>query len=313
VSGHEQVPQRAEQEKELPSTSNGNTNQQRRRVISQYTRNQNTYPTTYAYNGQDRWTGPQISGAAFPVIHATETIMALESGLAIDPVEYDLLHNVPIFHGQEPLDAPVNPSPYHIVEHNNTLNLTYYGPLNGPHSVSTPSIRPQQQQLPYPPNPANAPPSHQTTYAYDPEQPNNVYGNSDSQIQNPHNAASISTTPRSPGPKVGQPIPADLTPVITALRALPHVSGTEKHPVRTTLKFPFKEDALTAPQQQQIRQNFYSGSGYLRSNADLMGWFGDETVFSRVFWDYLVKGEPRAKRVKRDKGGGGKRQKRELG
>jgi hypothetical protein len=211
------------------------------------------------------------SGAPFPAIHAIETIMALESGLRIDPVLYDLIH--------------------------------------GPHDVFTQNIgRYQQQQRLY-----------QQNNACDPKQSNNAHLNNNYNNhvqQHPRHAAGTpapqtTATPRAPGPKVGQPIDARLNPVIAALRALPPVSDTGKHPVRTTLKFPFNENALTAPQQALIRQNFRSGSGYIRSGADLMDWYGDESVFSKVFWEYLIQGQSRAKRVKRDKGGGRKRQKRE--
>jgi hypothetical protein len=194
------------------------------------------------------------SGAPFPAIHAIETIMALESGLRIDPVFYDLIH--------------------------------------GPHHVFTQNIgRYQQQQRLY-----------QQNNAHDPGRPNNAYSNNQYNNpiqQHPHHDVAISapqntTAPRAPGPKVGQPIDARLNSVIAALRALPPVSDTEKHPVRTTLKFPFNENALTAPQQVLIRQNFHSGSGYIRSGADLMDWYGDESVFSKVFWEYLIQGQSRA-------------------
>ena len=220
------------------------------------------------------------SGAPLPVIHAIETVMALESGLRIDPVLYDIIH--------------------------------------GPHNVFTQNIwQYQQQQRLYPQTPADvAAPSRQQNIAYNAGQPKNFSMNPYNQAQYTHYAAVTSapqttTAPRAPGPKVGQPIDAHLNPVIAAPRALPPVSDTEKHPVRTTLKFPFNENALTAPQQALIRQNFDSGSGYIGSGVDLMDWYGDERVFSKVFWEYLIQGQSRAKRVKKDKGGGRKRQKRE--
>ena len=221
--------------------------------------------------------------------------MALESGLLIDPVLYDLIHGpIEVFiqnigqYPQQQLEDLV-----HAPLDNFVQNIGQY----------------EQQQ-----------PLHQRNNAHDLRQPNDTYSNNAynaySQTQTPHQAAATPTpqtteTRKSPGPNVGQPIPARLNPLIAALRKLPPVSKNQQHPVRGTLKNPFTCDALTAAGQQLIRTNFISGAGTIRPEADLMGWYEDEAVFSKEFWRYLWKGEPRAKSLTRKKQAGAKRQKRE--
>jgi hypothetical protein len=57
----------------------------------------------------------------------------------------------------------------------------------------------QQQQPPYPPNPADAPLPHRQNNALDFDQPNdNVYDNPSSQMPRPHYAKTASTAPKTP-------------------------------------------------------------------------------------------------------------------
>jgi hypothetical protein len=225
-----------------------------------------------------------------PLIHEIETIMALESGLLIDPVLYDLVHG--------PQDAYIQNIGQYPQQQ---LDDLIHAPLNN----SIQNIGQYQHQQPL----------RQQINAYDPGQPNNAY-NAYNQTQHPDHATTTPTLPntktsKSPGPNVGQPIPPHLFPLIAALRALPHVSLIQAHPVRSTLKNPFTSDDLTAPHQLLIRANFISGAGTLQPKSELTGWYEDEAVFPKAFWRYFWKGEPRAKSLKRAKNGGGKRQKRE--
>jgi len=236
------------------------------------------------------------SSAPPPVVHAIETKMALESGLIIDPILYDLVHG--------PHDAYIQTIGQYSQQQLDDLT---HGSLDN----SIQNIGQYQQQQPlYPPN-----------NAYDLRQPNNASSNNASsnnaynQIpQHSHQAAATplpqtTETRKAPGPNVGQPVPARLNPLIAALRKLPPVSKNRQHPVRGTLKDPFKSDALTAAEQQLIRTNFISGAGTIRAEADLMGWYEDEAVFTKEYWRYLWKGESRAKSLTRKKQGPSKRQK----
>ena len=121
---------------------------------------------------------------------------------------------------------------------------------------------------------------------------------------NPVQNKAPSRAPRAPGPNVGTSVPAHLVPLINALLDLPPVSSTQNHPVRQTLKMPFLTPEKTEA-QKVIRKNFYSGSGYLRSNSDLMKWYMDLNVFPKAFWEFLIQGEPRL--VEKDEDGKRKR------
>jgi hypothetical protein len=116
-----------------------------------------------------------------------------------------------------------------------------------------------------------------------------------------------SRAPRAPGPNVGTSVPAHLAPLIKALLDLLPVSSTQNHPVRQTLKMPFLTPEKTEA-QKVIRKNFYSGSGYLRSDSDLMKWYMDSNVFPKAFWEFLIQGEPRL--VERDENGKRKRKRK---
>jgi hypothetical protein len=237
----------------------------------------------------------------------------------------------------------------------NTLNTTIHGYLSGPlgsfftqnaghqqHQQQHQHHPQQQQNPPYPPNPAGAPPAPQQNHAFDFNPPNdhvyNPFHKQNNQTQHPSYANAAPTAPanpgtqkaqphppRAPGAKVGKPIPADLAPLVKALSDLPDVSSTQRHPVRKTLKMPFLTTKKTEA-QQVIRDNFVSGTGFLRTDSVLRSWDGDLNVFSKEVWDFLIQGQPRmverdeygkrktkrAKKAEGDEGGEVKKQKTKM-
>ena len=243
----------------------------------------------------------------------------------------------------DPSNPSIDPSIYHIagdrpILNNITLNnATFHAPLSGPYnSIFTQNVGQQHQHQPPLRAPQQANPPHQPNNAFNPNQPyafdynlpyDDVYKNLNNQTQLASYATKTqipptttpATTPAPPtralGDKVGEPIPLDLTVLVAGLLALPHVDASRKHPHRSDLKKPWKNPVVysTATQSQQdIRDNFDSGSGYIKRASALLDWYGDVSVFSMAFWDFLVRGEPRANK-KRGNQGEGERQDSEEG
>jgi hypothetical protein len=97
---------------------------------------------------------------------------------------------------------------------------------------------------------------------------------------------SILTLPN--GPRVGQPVPADLHPIINAISNLKVIGKTE-HPERKILKKPYDGPYQTASKDRQlIRDHFASGSGLLKMDSPLRDWYGDLRVFSAKMWEFLA-------------------------
>ena len=251
----------------------------------------------------------------------------------------------------DPSNPSIDPSIYHIagdrpILNNITLNnATFHAPLSGPYnSIFTQNVGQQHQHQPPLRAPQQANPPHQPNNAFNPNQPyafdynlpyDDVYKNLNNQTQLASYATKTqipptttpATTPAPPtralGDKVGEPIPLDLTVLVAGLLALPHVDASRKHSHRSDLKKPWKNPVVysTATQSQQdIRDNFDSGSGYIKRASALLDWYGDVSVFPMAFWDFLVRGEPRAnkkrgnqgedERQDSEEGGGTKRQKK---
>jgi hypothetical protein len=76
------------------------------------------------------------------------------------------------------------------------------------------------------------------------------------------------------------------------------------HPSRSSLKKPFASIDVATPGQLSVRKNFLSGYGTFQPKAELLKWYGDEAVFPKVFWKFLVEGEPRPNGVKKKRAGG---------
>lgn len=90
------------------------------------------------------------------------------------------------------------------------------------------------------------------------------------------------------GPKVNQPIPSTLHPVITAINNLPKIGHTG-HPERKILKKPYEGSYADASRDKQlIRDHFASGSGLLRGDSQLREWYGDARVFEARMWEFLA-------------------------
>lgn len=90
------------------------------------------------------------------------------------------------------------------------------------------------------------------------------------------------------GPRVGEPIPFDLQPVINAISRLDKVSNTG-HPERRILKKPYEGTYASASSDERlIRDHFASGSGLLKSDSPLRDWYGDLRVFSAKMWEFLA-------------------------
>jgi hypothetical protein len=51
----------------------------------------------------------------------------------------------------------------------------------------------------------------------------------------------------------------------------------------------------------------------MEPESELNDWFGDEAVFTRVFWDFLVRRKPRQSREKKEKVREKKRKRKEEG
>jgi hypothetical protein len=190
---------------------------------------------------------------------------------------------------------------------------------------------PLNQPRPYPPNQPNPP--HPQNNAPNPNQPYaNVYNNPPDNPNRVQHASYAKTTPIPPtatlatpvkredtrgdiphGSKSGRPIPFSLAPLIAALRAIPHVSASEKHPSRSNLKKPWKKPVTydtATPAQRIIRDNFHSGTGCMKDDSELVDWFGDVSVFPRDFWNFVIQGKPREiSTVKKKVEGAGKKRK----
>jgi hypothetical protein len=238
-------------------------------------------------------------------------------------------------------DPPVGAaqlSNYHIARdqlnfHNSTLHATFSGTLNGHVHHNNPTQNfglQQQQQRPHPGfasqrpnlNAPNLPRPSENVHHHPPQNPlHNPAQNPNDQTTHPYYGGPATTplnaTPPTPikreyavlnralGPKASTPLDDSIKPLVAALKALQPVNKKEKHPNRNTLKKPFTHIDVATPAQLLIRDHFLSGHGTIRPESKLLGWFGDDAVFERVFWNYLVEGKPRGGSGKRKRGGGG--------
>lgn len=90
------------------------------------------------------------------------------------------------------------------------------------------------------------------------------------------------------GPRVGQPVPPNLHPIISAITNLKVIGKTE-HPERKILKKPYDGTYQTASKDSQlIRDHFASGSGLLKMDSPLRDWYGDLRIFSEKMWEFLA-------------------------
>jgi hypothetical protein len=193
-------------------------------------------------------------------------------------------------------------------------NGAFCGTFTGSHTFG----HQPQQQPPLPPNPAGA---HQPNNAFAFDQPNHVYNNPfhNNQARHPSYARTApalptttpvgpvkqdSTSARLPGELVNTPLTPSARLLADALRALPQVNTNGMHPSRSSLKKPFASIDVATPGQLSVRKNFLSGYGTFQPKAELLKWYGDEAVFPKVFWKFLVEGEPRPNGVKKKRAGG---------
>jgi hypothetical protein len=233
--------------------------------------------------------------------------------------------------------AYINNSTNHASGDQITFNI---GPFTGTFNTRpTQHFGQQQQQRPHPLNqprpysPNQPNPPHPQNNAPNPNQPYaNVYNNPPDNPNRVQHASYAKTTPIPPtatlatpvkredtrgdiphGSKSGRPIPFSLAPLIAALRAIPHVSASEKHPSRSNLKKPWKKPVTydtATPAQRIIRDNFHSGTGCMKDDSELVDWFGDVSVFPRDFWNFVIQGKPREiSTVKKKVEGAGKKRK----
>jgi hypothetical protein len=238
-----------------------------------------------------------------------------------------------------PIVFAANTNHYHAAGHQSVPNSS---PMNDPSnngdntsSVNSPqSNNPVQnvgmQQPHQRPHPGCAPPHPNPNAPNLPRPSENVYHDPpQTPLQNPNNenhdsyySGKPATTPnndatpptpvkrehtvlnRALGPKASTPLEDCIKPLVAALKALPPVNKKDNHPNRKTLKKPFTHIDVATPGQLLIRDNFLSGQGTIRPESKLLGWFGDEAVFEREFWIYLVEGKPRGVSGKRKRGGG---------
>jgi hypothetical protein len=232
----------------------------------------------------------------------------------------------------DPLMAAAYINNYHVARDANfhgTFNGAFSGTFNGSLNEGPTQNFGQQQQPAYPPNPADAPPLQQHYYAFDFNLPyDDVYKNFNNQTQLASYATKTqipptttpATTPAPPtralGDKVGEPIPLDLTVLVAGLLALPHVDASRKHPHRSDLKKPWENPVVyktVTQSQRDIRDNFDSGSGYIKRASALLDWYGDESVFPMAFWDFLVRGEPRKNKKRGNQGEDERQDSEEIG
>lgn len=104
----------------------------------------------------------------------------------------------------------------------------------------------------------------------------------------PTSFAGLPILTRPLGPKVNQPIPFALLPVIAAINNLPKIGHTG-HPERKILKKPYEGTYADASRDKQlIRDHFASGSGMLRGDSELREWYGDARVFEARMWEFLA-------------------------
>lgn len=212
----------------------------------------------------------------------------------------------------DPLVAAAQLSDYHIArdQRNSTLKATFSGTLSGHvnHRIPVQNVGTQQpHQSPHPGfapqllHPDVAPPRPNPGSAPSPSTPNNAT------LPTP-----VKGETRPPGELVNTPLTPSVHLQAEALRALPQVNTNGWwHPRRSCLKKPFDSIEVATPGQLLIRDDFLSGQGTMRPEAKLMQWYGDEAVFSKVFWKFLVEGESRAKGVKRKRVAGGAKPKRQ--
>lgn len=97
------------------------------------------------------------------------------------------------------------------------------------------------------------------------------------------------------GPRVGQPVPTELHPIINAIRNLPKIKNTD-HPQRSVLKKPYEGTYQSASRDRQlIRDHFAGGSGVLKTDSPLREWYGDLRIFPAGLWEFLAVQKTRLK------------------